>query len=133
MVTITAGTWIDATTHDREWDQARDTQRIRAAFSTLARTCDKWPAPRHFLDALPPSTQLRISGVGERPADPPELRAVMQSLKPGEVITSIADAARAIAPKVETVTPEQREAAEREIEQRRQARDGKALAAGADA
>lgn len=129
LVQITAATWIDATSYDRDWQQERDTPRIRGAFSTLARTSDSWPSPRKFLEALPPPTQMRLAGTGERPFDPPELRKVMQSLKPEDVITSIGDAARAIAPKTEIVTPEQRAEAEREIEQRKQ-RDGKALAAG---
>ena len=126
----TAQIWIEALTHGRSWDQARDTSRIRGAFLTLANTRTQWPGPVHFLQSLPDSTQLRLAGAGERPADPPELRKVMESLKPEDVITSIGDAARAIAPKVETVTPEQRAEAEREIEHRKQARDGKALAAG---
>lgn len=53
LVQITAATWIDATTAGHEWDQTRDTTRIRAAFQTLARTRESWPGPRHFLDALP--------------------------------------------------------------------------------
>lgn len=53
LVQITAATWIDATTSDRAWDRDRDLPRIRAAFSTLARSRESWPTPRHFLDALP--------------------------------------------------------------------------------
>jgi hypothetical protein len=125
----TAQIWIEALTHGRSWDEGRDASRIRGAFLTLANTRTVWPGPVHFLQALPDSTQLRLAGVGERPADSPELREVMQNLKPEDVITSIGDAARAIKPKTEIVTPEQRAEAEREIEQRRQC-DGKALAAG---
>ena len=129
LIAGTAMTWCEALA-DMDWDQTRDTPRIRGAFATLARTREQWPAPRHFRDVLPPSKQLRLAGEGERPFDPPELVATMQSLKPEEVITSIGDAARAIAPKVEVVTPEQREAAERELAAMR---DRKSQAAGADA
>ncbi|MFD0738272.1 hypothetical protein ACFQZQ_03075 [Lysobacter koreensis] len=82
---ITAATWIDATTINRAWDKARDTSRIRGAFSSLALTRDTWPAPRHFLDALPPSSQLALAGDRERPVDPPELVKELDAISRGEV------------------------------------------------
>jgi hypothetical protein len=130
LVQITAATWIDATSYDRDWQQDRDTPRIRGAFSTLARICDSWPSPRKFLEALPPSSQLRITGAGERPADPPELVATLRNLKPGERVTSIAEAVRALGKGHEPVSREQREAAEAELAAMR---DRKSQAAGADA
>jgi hypothetical protein len=122
-------TWCEALA-DMDWDQTRDTPRIRGAFATLARTREQWPAPRHFRDVLPPSKQLRLVGEGERPADPPELREVLDTIKPEERITSIADAMRALRPHPEPVSAAQRAEAERELAQMR---DRKTQAAGADA
>lgn len=45
--------WHEAITFGRAWDQDRDTQRIREAFVTLARTRRQWPAPADFLEAVP--------------------------------------------------------------------------------
>jgi len=35
------------------WDEERDAPRIRRAFLTMAADCDRWPAPKNFIDALP--------------------------------------------------------------------------------
>ena len=40
------------------WDQGRDTPRIRRAFLTLGANCEFWPAPKNFIDALPPVQPL---------------------------------------------------------------------------
>lgn len=63
--------WLEALTTGRVWDQERDTARIRQAFVLLAQTQRTWPAPRDFLDALPPSPMpvLRLA----RPASNPEV------------------------------------------------------------
>lgn len=76
---ITAATWIDATTAGRQWDQARDTARIRAAFSTLAQTRDQWPAPRHFLDAIPRMEQKAI-GYEVKPATPEQAAKALATI-----------------------------------------------------
>jgi hypothetical protein len=52
------------------WNQERDTPRIRAAFSTLAMTRESWPAPRHFIDALPRVAQPLALEKGFKPASP---------------------------------------------------------------
>jgi hypothetical protein len=52
--------WREAVTTGREWEQQRDAPRIRQAFVTLATTRETWPAPRHFLDALPRIEQRAI-------------------------------------------------------------------------
>jgi hypothetical protein len=54
VIVGTAGTWLEAITHARSWDQQRDLPHIRAAFVMLAGHCVEWPKPRQFLDALPP-------------------------------------------------------------------------------
>lgn len=61
MIEVTAGTWHEAITTGRAWDKQRDTPRIRSAFVTLAQTADRWPQPRHFLDALPRVEQVAIA------------------------------------------------------------------------
>jgi len=60
MITGTVMAWIEAVTTGRDWCEARDLQRIRQAFVTLATTRETWPAPRHFLDALPRAEQRAI-------------------------------------------------------------------------
>lgn len=56
--------WCEALTHDRSWDQGRDTPRIRHGFAALARTALRWPAPAELVAALAqPDAQPRI----ERP------------------------------------------------------------------
>lgn len=95
----TAQIWIEALTHGRSWEEARDASRIRAAFLTLAQTRTQWPGPLHFLQALPDSTQLRIAGPGAKPADPPELREALDAVKRGEVVAlrSVDDLQRELA------------------------------------
>lgn len=71
----TAFAWVEAIQHNRSWAEGRDASRIRAAFVTLAQTRAQWPAPRHFLEALPePGAQLRLAGASERPVDPEWLK-----------------------------------------------------------
>lgn len=82
----TAHAWLEAIGEGREWVQERDESRVRAAFRTLASTCDRWPTPRQFLAALPDSTQTKLAGPGARPADPPELREALDAVKRGEVV-----------------------------------------------
>lgn len=60
LVDGTVMAWHEAISFGRDWKQDRDTPRIRAAFVTLASTRDTWPAPKHFLDALPRVEQTAI-------------------------------------------------------------------------
>lgn len=69
LVQITAATWIEATTANTHWERERDTPRIRQAFATLARTREQWPAPRHFMDAVP-RIELKAIARQYRPASP---------------------------------------------------------------
>lgn len=53
---VLAGTlkvWTEALCADRLWDEDRDVSRFRKAFRTLMTTCDRWPTPKKFLDAMP--------------------------------------------------------------------------------
>lgn len=45
--------WVEAICCDRVFDEDRDVRRFRKAFRTLMTTCDRWPTPKKFLDALP--------------------------------------------------------------------------------
>lgn len=87
-VQITAATWIEATTAGRAWHAPRDTDRIRTAFITLARTSDRWPSPKQFLDALPRVEQAALT-YELKPADPAralaaiaEAQALLRSDRP---------------------------------------------------
>jgi len=80
LVQITAATWIDATTDGYAWEQQRDTARIRAAFTTLARTVRRWPQPRDFLDALPRIEQRAI-GYEVKPVTREEADARMAQIR----------------------------------------------------
>ncbi|HEY4292081.1 hypothetical protein [Luteibacter sp.] len=51
----TLAAWTEAICTDRVWDEQRDVHRFRKAFRTLMTTCDRWPTPKRFLDALPSS------------------------------------------------------------------------------
>lgn len=59
MITQTAMVWVEAILDaPMGWDEALDRPRIRRAFTTLTRTCDRWPAPKTLLDHLPPRPEL---------------------------------------------------------------------------
>lgn len=47
--------WTEAICADRVWSEQHDVPRFRKAFRTLMTTCDRWPSPKKFLDALPSS------------------------------------------------------------------------------
>lgn len=117
--------WHEAVTTGRVWDQQRDTPRIRAAFVSMANTRESWPAPRHFLDALPRIEQAAL-GYDVKPADP---RRAMAAIAEARAMLDAERAPERV--KQEPVTREAREAAEAELA-RHYGRDGKAAAAGAD-
>jgi hypothetical protein len=125
LVQITAATWIDATTSGHEWDQRRDTPRIRAAFSTLQRTRESWPAPRHFLDAMPRIEQRAI-GYEVKPLTKEQADERVAEIKRLLAEPRSEDPRPLRGPQFQT-TPEQRNAAEREL------MDRKTAAAGGDA
>lgn len=52
-VTLTLDIWLTALdSMSVHWDERQDAERIRRAFRTLYRICDRWPAPKLFLDNL---------------------------------------------------------------------------------
>lgn len=67
LIASTAGTWIEALCHGREWRQSLDQLRVRRAFIALAGTCTVWPAPRQLLDAMPRRITVMKILAGVRP------------------------------------------------------------------
>ena len=55
-VTTVAEVWLE-TLARRDWQPA-DVARIECAFRCLCAEMTDWPAPRHFLDCLPPRPSL---------------------------------------------------------------------------
>lgn len=52
-VTMTLDIWCAALDSQTvAWSEELDAQRIKSAFLTLYRICDRWPAPKHLLDNL---------------------------------------------------------------------------------
>lgn len=52
-ITMTLDIWLAALdSAPVRWDEQQDTQRIRRAFRSIYRTCDRWPPPRLLLDNL---------------------------------------------------------------------------------
>jgi len=49
----TVTVWIEVICDRREFDEAKDRPRFRAAFRTLMSRESRWPTPAKFLDALP--------------------------------------------------------------------------------
>ena len=49
----TAEVWLEAIDDvSIQWTEHLDRHRVQRAFKTLFRTCDRWPAPKAFLDHL---------------------------------------------------------------------------------
>lgn len=80
MIAGTAAAWVEAVTTGRKFDEARDRPRFRAAFVTLAQTRESWPAPRHFLDALPRVEQAAI-GYEVKPTSPEDAAKILDRLR----------------------------------------------------
>ena len=45
--------WAETLAASGNYDEALDAGRFHAAFMTLARVRESWPAPKHLLEALP--------------------------------------------------------------------------------
>lgn len=60
-IELTREAWIEALWPTRAWDARLDESRISEAFRALMISSERWPAPAHFLRALP------------RRAEPPKL------------------------------------------------------------
>jgi hypothetical protein len=80
LIDGTVMAWHEAITTGRTFDQRRDTDRIRAAFVTLATTRESWPQPKHFLDALPRVEQAALR-YEVKPASPQEAAAALARIR----------------------------------------------------
>jgi len=127
LVQITAATWIDATTSGHEWDQRRDTPRIRAAFSTLQRTRESWPAPRHFLDAMPRIEQRAI-GYQVKPVTKEQADARLAEIREMLLVKELEATNEPRPPRGEKfeTSAQERSAIERELIDRKRAAGGDA-------
>lgn len=81
MITGTAMAWFEAISAGRDWQQERDTPRIRRAFVVLSTTRETWPAPRHFLDALPRMEMRQLAEPDRKPASPEVVAKAMAELR----------------------------------------------------
>lgn len=82
----TAEVWLEAMEHcGVEWVEHLDRERVQRAFKAVFRLCDRWPAPKLFIDHLgnrdppkalpePPVTRE------ERQKNRAKLRKIMESL-----------------------------------------------------
>lgn len=80
MIAGTAAAWVEAVTFGREWVESRDRQRFRAAFVTLANTREQWPAPKHFIEAMPAAPSPLALVRDRRPADPEVARKAVEKI-----------------------------------------------------
>ncbi len=82
----TAEVWLEAMEHcGVQWAEHLDRERVRRAFQTLFRICDRWPAPKLFLDNLgnrdPPKSLPAPPITPEaRERNRAKLREIMESL-----------------------------------------------------
>jgi hypothetical protein len=52
-IELTLDVWLAAIeSMSVNWNEQLDAERVRRAFRTLYRTCDRWPPPKLFLDNL---------------------------------------------------------------------------------
>lgn len=99
VVTLTTTGWIDVLWRaPRAWLEARDTERLAAAFFSLSRNVDRWPAPRQLLDHLPAARELpaldeRVAPIS--PARRAELAALQRRLADRQTATPQASGVRA--------------------------------------
>jgi hypothetical protein len=125
----TALSWHEAITTGRDWDKVRDAPRIRAAFITLANTRERWPAPKHFLDALP-RVEQRAVGYEIKPLTPAEAeRRVAELRRMLDEPAADTGCEREVPRRLQATT----DLAATERELRQHYADGRAAAAGPDA
>lgn len=113
MIAGTAAAWVEAVTFGRDWVESRDRQRFRAAFVTLANTREQWPAPKHFIEAMPAAPSPLALVRDRRPADPEVVRKAVEKITAmlGDVVQPMPKA------RVEReTTPEQRERIEADLQ-----------------
>lgn len=113
MIAGTAAAWVEAVTFGREWVESRDRPRFRAAFVTLANTREQWPAPKHFIEAMPAAPAPLALVREHKPASPEAARKAV------ERITSLLGEVAQPMPKARVdreTTAEQRQQIEAELQ-----------------
>ncbi len=77
--------WVETITHGRVFDEARDAERFRQAFRTLANRIRRWPAPVDFLEAMPriesPQSAKAIEGPQSREVGMRTIAELAEKLK----------------------------------------------------
>lgn len=73
--------WFDALSFGRQWDQERDTPRIRHAFRVLGANRTEWPAPKDLIDSLPVSEQKQLTQSTGIPETREEREANLERLR----------------------------------------------------
>lgn len=77
-ITAVAAVWIEVLSKHQRWQEA-DLARVNAAFASLMATATDWPAPRHFLDHLPPKPKPQ--SIAPPPPSPEQRAQIEQMLK----------------------------------------------------
>jgi len=82
---LTVAAWSEALWTRGQWDEALDRYRMERAFTSLLRTCERWPSPKPYLDHLrarPPQPQLPPPPLSpeQRARNGARLRAMLQDL-----------------------------------------------------
>lgn len=71
--------WVEALGNGRVWNQHRDAPRFRQGFINLAATCDRWPQPKHLLEAMPKIEQHALTHEAT-PATPEQAAAALEKI-----------------------------------------------------
>ena len=85
-VTLTLDVWLVAMESlSVNWNEQLDAERVRRAFRTLYRICDRWPPPKLFLDNLgnrdpPPALPPPQISEEQRKKNVAQLRELMKKL-----------------------------------------------------
>ncbi len=93
-VTLTLDVWLAAIESQAvTWNEQLDAERVRRAFRTLYRLCDRWPAPKLFLDNLGNRDPPKALPAPPIPQDARErnrarLREIMESLAKSKRMTN---------------------------------------------
>ncbi len=81
-IQLTAAAWCEALeSAGIDWQCDLDAPRLRAAFRLLMRTMDRWPAPKHLLEALPARPEpLKLAAPPATEADRERARVMLAGI-----------------------------------------------------
>lgn len=112
MIAGTAAAWVEAITFSGHWEEARDRPRFRDAFITLANTREQWPAPKHFMEAMPRVRNSLEISYERKPASSDAIRKAAE--KVNELLGNVVKEMPKVSLEI-TTTPDQRERIEAEL------------------